>query len=523
MSIETVNEQTKKQTSKKLFAVIVAVVVLIGGAASAFFFFQSPKEQYFSAEKNSAKFFTSQFEKRFQNEKDWGEHSRNHPINDTIEISAEINDPDEFFVPGELQQMINNSSITIDAAYDLKKKIFTSEFEANISDIKFDGLELHLTKDEMMLGLPFVDELLKIDEANLNKLLNKIDPYTFSEEDSITFEHFFEQMNSSTVEKDWEYLKSEYLEFLYKEIPKEAFTTAKEEVKIGSENIKAKKITMSLSENEVKTILHALFDKMQNDDKLKEIIERNSSQLGYQPREIASIIRDFNKDLSNAKKFIDKDLHIPNGITSTIWTKKNLIVQREISLEFGPEKDDLIKITIKGSQQLDKNKQVYDYNINFEDYYSMESSLNVRSEFTNDNEKYTDSITLSFDDGATLFYEGTETLSKNKKDFEREIGIDSYEFAGSLIWTGNMTFEKDKMNGEHKFALDVDELQPNIFNLTIHTDSKTIKNVTLPSDRATKDIGAMNEEQLTDYVETEIWPEFEEWFFKKFGSLIIHY
>src|SRR5690606_26311387 len=153
----------------------------------------------------------------------------------------------------------------------------------------------------------------------------------------------------------------------------------------------------SLSENEVKTILHALFDKMQNDDKLKEIIERNSSQLGYQPREIASIIRDFNKDLSNAKKFIDKDLHIPNGITSTIWTKKNLIVQREISLEFGPEKDDLIKITIKGTQQLDKNKQVYDYNINFEDYYSMESSLNVRSEFTNDNEKYTDSITLSFD------------------------------------------------------------------------------------------------------------------------------
>lgn len=522
MSIDTVQEQPKKQVSKKLIAILIAAVVLIGGAASAFYFFNSPKEQYFLAEKNTANFFASQFEERFKHEIEWSEHSRNNPINDTIEISAEMNDPDEFFADTELQQMINNSSITVNAAYDLKNKIFTSDLEANISDIKFDGIGLYLTNKDLMLALPFVDELLKIDETNLNKLLNEVDPYTFPDDEPIKFEYLFDQMHGEAYKEDWEYVKSKYLKFLFEELPKEAFTTTKDEITIGNEKMKANKITMSLSEKEIKTLLHALLDKMENDKKLEEIIERNSSQLGYQSREISKILRDFKKDLRTAKKHIDSDLHIPNGLTSTIWTKKNLIVQREISVEFGPEKDDLIKININGTQQLEKNKQTVDYDIHLEDYY-METNLHVTGDFTFEDKKATDSIIISFDDHSELFYNGTETLDGNKKDFEREIGVDSYEFAGSLIWSGNSTFEKDKMRAEHQLALDVDELQPNILSLNIHTDSKTVKEVTLPKDKSTKDIGAMDVDELMDYVETDIMPELEDWVFRKFGSLMLQF
>lgn len=525
MTIETVTEQPKKQVSKKLIAIVIAAaVVLIGGAVSAFFFFNlSPKEQYFLAEKKSAEFIAEQFEKRFQSEKEWAEHARNNPIEQSIQLSAEYQDPNGLFFDETIQQMINHSSIAINSAVDLKNKVVSADLQANLSDLKLSGLEVYLTSEQIMLGLPFLDELLQIDETSLNKLLNKMDPYAFPDDETFKFDAFFEQMSGSAFEEDWEYLKSEYLAFIYEELPEEAFSTETDSIAIGNEDIKAEKLTMNLSEEEIKALLQSLFDKMQKDEKLKEILEHHfSAQLGSPAKEVSEMLEAFDEGLQLAKERLDSHLQIPNGMTSIIWTHKDLIVQREFSIEFGPSEDELMKLEIAGTQQLNDREQTFDYEINIENF-SMENALKVKGDFAVKDDETTDSFTISMDD-VELSYKGTETKDGNAKEFEREIGIDvnaGYEqFAGSLIWSGNAAYEKDKMNAEHQLSLDVEGLQPDMLSLIIHTDAKTVDEVTLPEDQPTKDIGAMSEAELMDYIETDIAPQFQEWLFTTFGGFM---
>lgn len=525
MDIETVNEQPKKKVSKKLIALIIGALVLIGGTVSAFFLFNlSPKEQYFLAEKKSAEFISAQFKERFKSEMEWAEHTKENSVEQTVTLSAEYNDPFELIGDQTVQQMINNSALTIKGATDLKNKVVLADLQANISDLELSGLQFYLTSEHFTIGLPFLNELLQIDEKNFNKLLHEIDPYTFPDEETFKFDSFFEQISGTALEEDLNYLKTEYLEFLYKELPKDAFTSTTEKITVGNDDIKADKITMDLSEKDVKSLLHTLFDKMQNDEKLKEMIETQlSAQLGAQSIEVSEILDEFEEGLQLAKERLDTDLHIPNGITSTIWTKGDLIVQRDFSVELGPSEDDLLKLTVKGTQQLEKNKQSFDYDLGFTEF-GMESTLNVKGDFALEKDKATDSLTFAIDGSDFLSYKGTETQKGKTKDFEREFTVDiDYgfdSFGGSLIWSGQATYDKDKMNSEHNLSLDVEGLDPNMFSLLIKSNAKTIKKVKLPEDKPTKDIGTMSMDELGEYIETDIVPQFEDWMFNTFGEFL---
>lgn len=511
--------------SKKMIALIVAAaVILIGGAVSAFFFLNlSPKEQYFLAEKRSMEFISEQFEDQFQKERDWAEHARSHPIEQSFTVSAEYNDPFELFADRTTQQMINNSSFTINGAVDLENQVISTELQTLISDIELSGLSVYLTNENVMLELPFLDEVLHINEANLNKFLNEMDPYTFPDDETFKFETLFEQMSGTAIEEDWEYLKSEYGEFLYEELPEKAFTAESDTITVGNEDVKVDKISMNLSEEDVKTLLHSLIDKLQNDDTLKEIIERHlSTQLGSQGVETSELLQEFENSLQLAKDRLDTHVSFPNGITSTIWTQDNLIVQREFSIEFGPSENDVVQFTINGTQQLKNNQQIFDYDIGFADD-AMEAALNLNADFTIEDDTATDSLTLSMD-GITLTYNGTETEEGSTIDFEREIGLDvnvGFErYGGSLIWSGQSTYENDQMNAEHQLSLDVEGLQPDMFQLIIQSNAKTINEVSIPDDKPMKDIGEMNEVELGEYIETEIMPQFEEWMLGTFGGFM---
>src|SRR5699024_219071 len=189
-------------------------------------------------------------------------------------------------------------------------------------------------------------------------LLYEADPESFTGEENPDFSTFFE--DSVLSEEDEAYLKNEYLEMIYDKLPDSAFEIIEETVKVNGDSLKTEKMTMHLTETTVKDILQATFKKMQQDDRLKEIIQSQfeSEQFGLPAdvnpeieNEFTALMDDFDTALNEAQEGV-KDLQIPDGVTSTIWTQDNLIVKREFSADIGASEGEMVSLAVTGTQSL---------------------------------------------------------------------------------------------------------------------------------------------------------------------------
>src|SRR5690625_6416735 len=82
-----------------------------------------------------------------------------------------------------------------------------------------------------------------------------------------------------------EYLLKEYGVLIYKEIPDTAFESTSDKAKVNGEELKADKITMHLTEEEVQSILTKVLDKLETDDRVKEMLESQYNTLAIQEQE----------------------------------------------------------------------------------------------------------------------------------------------------------------------------------------------------------------------------------------------
>ncbi len=69
-------------------------------------------------------------------------------------------------------------------------------------------------------------------------------------------------------EENKNYLMKEYLFFFYNSIPAESFTESSEEVTVFGEKLKANKISMELSGDQIKDILVKVLEKAKDDPKV---------------------------------------------------------------------------------------------------------------------------------------------------------------------------------------------------------------------------------------------------------------
>src|SRR5699024_813098 len=100
-----------------------------------------------------------------------------------------------------------------------------------------------------------------------------IDPYSFEEDMEVDFSSAFNREDYPIAKEDREYLQEKYGKLLYDEIPEDAFSSEKEDVDVEGDSVNAEKIELHLTEEEVQTIVANLFDEMEDDERLKEIIE----------------------------------------------------------------------------------------------------------------------------------------------------------------------------------------------------------------------------------------------------------
>ncbi|SHG34523.1 flagellar basal body-associated FliL family protein [Ornithinibacillus halophilus] len=504
----------------KVIIILIAALLVAGGSAAAFFFLdKSDKEKYFAAEKNTIDFYVEEFQKRYQSELDWNEYTQENPVESVLEISAEYNDPTgASYGLMSPEQIINNSTITVTAALDRENKQLSSSIVGSLGGFEIDGLEAYLTSEKVMLGLPFLEEILQLKGDDFGSLLSQLDP-SFSGDETIDFGQLFE--GNVFPEEDIEYLKENYVKSLFEEIPDTAFEVVDETVKVKDSNVDTEKITFHLTEEEVQDLLSNLFTKMSEDDRLKEIIKEQfanqtfgaltmpsmSSMIEEEANQLAD---DFTAAMEEASDAIN-DISIPEGLTSTIWVNKDdVIVKRNFALEMGPSADETISLSVDGDHVYNGSKQSFEYTFGFSDPYSDEE-LVLAGDLSFENDVIEDVISLQVE-GADVTLETNESLTNDGKEFERVISVSSDELAtGQLVWSGDATYEKDQMQSNHQFSVESPDIPENLFYLNLTNDSKAISSVELPSESDVKDLGSMDINELMMYFESEVAPQFEQW------------
>lgn len=517
------SEQTEtvksKGMPKKVITILMIGLLICGGGVAAFFIAgKSDKAKYFKAEMDTYEFLETEVKDRFQLELDWLQVAENNPIESTVDISAEFNDPG-FFGYGmmiDIEEIINNSKITISGQTDMKKKQLAGEFNADIAGLQLSDLRFGLTEEFALVDLPFLNETLKLESKDTGKFLNMLDPYTFEEDMEVDFAQVFDNSQPFLTEEDRKHFSKEYGQMIYNEIPESAFTSEKESVDIDGKTVKAEKIAMDLSEEEVQQIIKSVLEKMQKDDYLKDLMKEQFEMNFLSQSEIDEMMVEFDEGIAEAIEEVE-NINVPNGINSTVWIDSGLIVQRSFEMKTIDEYDNEATIGLFGTQLLDKTAQKLDYDLTLVDDFD-DITINLAGDFSRDGEKIADTFALSVDE-FEIKYEADETLTSKDRDFTRSIGFSDGWDSGALVWSGNATYEKDQMEGSHQFYIEAEGLGQDLFSLHLDVKDKKIKEVDMINDENVLDIGQMSEEELYEYIEYDAADQFMEWYFGLLGDM----
>lgn len=524
--------QSKKKPSKLLLSLIVIGLVVVGGivgsASGLFTIFKSPKAQYFLAEKATLDHIGGLFNDRYKDELNWLQTTKTKTTEHTYDISAEWNEPTYDYMESFIQEMVNSASLTIRSVSDPKSKETETELGVSVSGISVDDVKLYTSSEKLLLSLPFLDEMIQLNDADFGKIMKNFDD-SYNGDEKLGLSDMMEN-NFVLSEEDRTYLTKEYLLYLFNELPESAFTSDKETINVHNVDVKTTKIAMNLSEEQVKTLLTNLFKKMQQDEKLKTILVEQmklrmlQAQIGggyygdYSHEDIvADAISEFEDMLTDAIEGID-ELYITDGIQSTIWHHSNLIVKRDFSLGIGEYEDEIETLQISGTQLLDKNKQKWDYTFGFTDSWGYEDSLDFKGDLSSVNGEIKDDISITVDD-TKISYKGKEELKNNKRTFKRQFTFSDGWSKPTFIWSGSSTHGGDSMTADHEFTISDEEIRANMYNLLVKQQGKVVKKVDFPNTKHTINLGDMDGYEIEEFFEYDFIYQFEDWAGELMGQI----
>ncbi|SFB24469.1 hypothetical protein SAMN04488072_11143 [Lentibacillus halodurans] len=517
------NGEAKKGIPKKYIAIIVAALLVIGGSVAAFVLKTgSPKAQYFSAEKNTIEFITEKVEERYQSEFDWAKTTMENPTENSLELSAEYNGPPSNGMGMSPEQLINNSTIQLTSQLNQDENQLAADLQMNFAGIDINDVSMYVDADNVQLELPFLEEGLQIKDDDLTALLQEADPSL--NDFNIDFEQLFNQMDGMLSDEDQSYIADEYFAMIYNELPDDAFESADETVTVQDESIDTEKITLQLSEQEVKELVTTVLEKMKNDDQLKEIIKdqikmqqfgifASNTMPAEMENEVDTMMEDFEQSIDETINGLE-DFQIPDGLTSVVWVQDDLIVKRDFSVSMAPKDEETVSLTVQGNQLLQDAQQTIDYEFAID-----EGALTLNADLSNQDNALDDSISVAAGD-IELSYTGTSTLEDGTREFERTFSLNSQSTndSGSLNWNGEATYDNDQMNAEHTLTVEIPDLPQDIISLHVKNDAQTINEVEQPDDANAKNLGGMSLNELEQYFQTEVATQFQQWLMEIMGA-----
>ncbi len=513
---------TPKKTglSKGVLGLIIGLIIVIIGVVIFFAMGGvSLKQQYFLAEGKTLDEMGDYIDDRYETELDWLEITQEKPTKSSLDISGEYNDPNNAMLSEmfDIGDIVNNSTIQILTESDTPNQQLNATLNADVAGISLKDFNFYLNQDKLTVDLPFLNEQLMIHDKDIASLINEIEPGVIDEETEINFADLFETQSQGFSEEDLEYLKKEYGMLIYKEIPDSAFESKSEKTEVNGEKLKAEKISMHLTEDEVQSILTKVFEKLETDERAKEMLESEYNALALQEQDgltTEEMLTDFESDISEAKESVS-DLKMPEGLTSNVWVKDNVVVNREFITELG-EGADSGTLEVMGNQVIDKKESSLDYKMTFgSENDSVE--LNLVGMLTEEDSSYNDDISLNMtsdsdETDVQLSYLSDEKVDGDQTDFDRTFMLsESGTEIGKFHWDGQAIYEKDQMKSNHSFALEAQGLARDLFILNLDVTGEQIKEVAEVDPEEGKDLGAMSGQEVMEYFETDVTNQFTQW------------
>ncbi len=494
---------------------------MAGGSASAFFIFnKSPKIQYLMAEATSLKLMGELYQDRYTNEMKWIDVQKKKPVETIFDLSAEWNDPNVGYIMEEVQSVVNSSKLLVKSVLDPVNDQAEFEVSAELGSLKERFGTLYATPEKLLLSLPFSEELIRFDDNDFGRLMRESDE-EYEGPDSLGLPKMFEDNPYSTGELNT-YLRKEYLEYIYKELPDTAFKDEKEKVVVFDNEINAKKLTMSLTEEQVKTLVKKVLKKARDDEKLKSLLKEelamSSISGNLSAYEMTDFFNNYESGFDEAIDGID-EMSLSEGIRSTIWHHSNRIVKREFSMKIGEYEDEESAITIKGTQLVEKDQQKWKYTFAGTDSYDEEQTVTFNGDLTWKDGKADDSMTVDTSEGK-LIYKGEEKLDGKKRTFKRTFGISDGESEPEVVWTGNATHEKDSMKAKHVFSLSNAVFDEGNYSLNLNQQAKIVKKVKRPAeDSDTVVLKDMSIDEIETYVTEDLAVKMQSWIMDLMGNV----
>lgn len=524
---ENDNEQPKKKgLSKGIIAIIIAVIVLAGGGAAAFFLTAStPKATYFQAEKNSIEQLQTFVETRYEDELNWYEQSLENPVSQTVNLGLNLEGlENSYYADPQIIAMLSNAELSINSETDMENKQAYSDLSVNVGGMDFSGIAGYVEGPDVYAQLPFLDEVLKISDEDIGSVLTQFDPYTFTGNERLGIEELvFDNEAVLLTEEEEKYIQDEYLMFIYEELPDDSFESDKEDVEVNGDSINTEKITMNLSEDELKSVITSVLEKMKGDDEFKEILKGQFEQTAYMPLEDPAVIEEqLNEVMAEFDNAIDQGIEqvdsfqFPDGLQSTLWVSDNKVVQRDFSISLAPEGEEPVTINLSGGQLFNDDQIYFDHTLTMNDD-SEEVSIAFNGDFQGTGDTVTDNANLNFafDDGYTpvefaAAYTGDETLDGSTRDFDRQLQVTVENETVNLGWTGDSTYDGDQMNSNNNIALDFPGYVENV-SMDLNTEGAVIDAVEGIDTSNVVDLGAMSAEELQEYFQGDFTNQLDQW------------
>ncbi|WP_112180943.1 MULTISPECIES: DUF6583 family protein [Paraliobacillus] len=510
--------KSKRFSKKTIWLTVIIAVIIVGGTITATTFLtKTSKQAYFLAELNAANFMTEVVEDRYSDELDWAEKIKETPSESNLELSAEFNDPSGYDSTG-MQELINNSTISVMSGLDPENKEMKFKGSINVGEISIEDIEFYLTSDRMLASLSFLDQYVQVKESEIGTLLYEIDPMSYTGEEEIEFDPFFDQTVLS--EEDKEHFQDTYIKMVYEELPDDAFTSEDETIEVNGDSIATSKVTLQLSEEKIKDIMNKVLTEAEQDETLKEIIQNQATfdTISTNSDELAQITEDFEAEISKAKEAIN-DFSIPGGLTSTLWIKDDLIVQRDFSMEMGPSESELMVFSLMGTQLMNEQNQTFDYELAVTDEFGT-NTINLNGDLSWQDNVADDHITLSAN-AFELSYTGTEELNDGTRNFDRRLTFqDESSSPMEVIWNGTSTYNNDQTNTEQYLSLTGEGISENDFKLHINSNSKLVKSLDIDTESMdVVNLGTMSSDEIDTFMMDEVTPQFQQWLAEFYGSM----
>lgn len=504
----------KNLSQKTIVLYVVIAALLVGGTLSAFaMFFKSAKYSYLNAEKNNIASWQGLLTERYAEDLKWYDYSLTKKMNSNAEMNIHVPEAlaqtsEDDFGMNPLA-FVNTASLLVSSESDMKNTVMNNTFTLALAGTEAGSVDFDVNKHDLTISSDFTTPI-KISDTKINELMTSDD----MPNPGIDFEKIFSGQTNALPLEDTNYLTSHYSSLVINNLDDKLFAMDKEDATVYDKNIKATKLTVTLSDEDMKKLTKAIVNEVANDEKTQDILKRyirdNALQFDMDALEVEAQLNQMFDDLADAEADID-EMDFPKQLVSTIWVDKHdTIVKRDMTLTV----DDDMNFTLVGERNIDGANSQFEYTAaqNDETIYTINGALNF------DGKEVNDTVAL-YTDFFTLTYNAEEKIDKDKtRNFSRSFTFeDSAGMVGSngaFVWDGTQTSSKEAMTSENVMTFSADVLADEVITLTINSDAKLVKKVEPRVFDNVVDFNGKSADDINAYMSTTLMQEI----FSHFGG-----